>query len=98
MGKIREPLSLAIITAFYLLCSLRYFPGHPEESLVATLTELLTIAPFLLGGCLIARATVHRVSGAVLTWPKLLRIYLTLGLIVEFFLGLRNYYTINLAR
>ena len=97
MGKIREPLTLTVITAFYLLCSLRYFPGRPAETLLATLTELLTVAPFLLGGCLIARVTVHRLSGVVLPWPKLLRIYLTLGLIVEFFLGIYHYLNINQA-
>jgi len=95
MRKIREPLALAIITAFYLLCSLRYFPGRPAESLLATLTELLTVAPFLLGGCLIARATLHRLSGATPPWSQLLRIYLTLGLTVEFFLGIYHYLKIN---
>ena len=97
MPKIREPLTLTIIAAFYLLCSLRYFPGRSVETLVATLQELLIVAPFLLGGCLIARATVHRFSGVALPWSKLLRIYLTLGLIVEFFLGLRHYLNINQA-
>ncbi len=95
MGKIREPLTLAILTAFYLLCSLRYFPGRPTESLVATLQELLTVAPFLMGGTLIARATFHRLNGGQLPWSKLLRIYLTMGLTVEFFLGLYHYLNIN---
>jgi len=97
MSKIREPLTLAILTAFYLLCSLRYFVGRPVESLVATLQELLTVAPFLMGGTLIARASFHRLSGTHLPWSKLLRIYLTLGLIAEFILGLYHYLKINQA-
>ena len=95
MRKIREPLTLAILIAFYLLCSLRYFPDRPTESLLATLRELLTVAPFLLGGVLIARATFHRLSGAHLPWPQLLRIYLSLGLTVEFFIGLYHYLNVN---
>ncbi len=97
MGKIRETLTLTIIAAFYLLCSLRYFPGRPAESLVSTLQELLIVAPFLVGGTLIAKGIIHRVGGENPAWPKLLRIYLTLGLTVEFFLGLRHYYSINLV-
>lgn len=95
MGKTREILSLAALVAVYLLCSLRYFPDRPAESLLATLQELLTVAPFLLGGTLIARALFHRFSGEHLPWSRLLRIYLTLGLTVEFFLGLYHYLKIN---
>lgn len=95
MRNIREPLTLAGITAFYLLCSLRYFPGRPGESVLATLTELLIVAPFLVGGTLIAKGFLPRVGGASPAWPQLLRIYLTMGLIVEFFLGLYHYLNIN---
>lgn len=91
MGKIRETLSLTALIGIYLICSARYFPGRPAESLLATCTELLTVAPFLLGGTLIARTLFHRFSGELPRWPWLLRIYLTLGLIVEFFLGIYHY-------
>ena len=97
MSKIREILILTLLVAVYLLCSARYFPGRPAESLLATLTELLTVAPFLLGGMLIARSLVHRFSGGQPSWPWLLRIYLTLGLTVEFFLGIYHYLKINQA-
>ena len=95
MGKIREPLTLATITAVYLLCSLRYFPDRTAETILTTLQELFTVAPFLLGGTLIAKHFFHRASGENLAWSQLLRIYLTLGLIVEFFLGLYHYLNIN---
>lgn len=95
MRKIRETLTLTIIAAFYLLCSLRYFPGRLAESLVSTLQELLIVAPFLVGGTLIAKGIIHRVSGGNPAWPQLLRIYLTLGLTVEFFLGIYHYLKIN---
>lgn len=97
MGRIRQTLTLSALAAAYLLCSTRYFPGRPAESLLATLTELLTLAPFLVGGTLIARTTFHRLGGAHLPWPQLLRIYLALGLTVEFFLGIYHYLKINQA-
>ena len=97
MGKFREPLILASLTAIYLLCSLRYFPDRGGETLLATLTEVLTVAPFLLGTTLIARNLCHRFGSANLPWSRLLRIYLTLGLIVEFFLGIYHYLQINQA-
>jgi hypothetical protein len=95
MGKIRETLSLTALVGVYLICSTRYYPGRPAESLLATLTELLTVAPFLLGGTLIANSLFHRFSGEQLPWSRLLRIYLTLGLTVEFFLGIYHYLKIN---
>jgi hypothetical protein len=95
MSKIRETLTLSALSGVYLICSTRYFPGRPAESLLATLTELLTVAPFLVGGTLIARSLFHRFSGEHPPWSKLLRIYLTLGLTVEFFLGIYHYLQIN---
>lgn len=95
MRKLRETLTLTALVGVYLICSTRYFPGRPAESLLATLTELLTVAPFLVGATLIARSLVHRFSGQQLPWPPLLRIYLTLGLTVEFFLGIYHYLQIN---
>lgn len=97
MAKIRETLTLTALVAVYLLCSTRYFPGRPAESWLATLTELLTVAPFLAGATLIARGLFHRFSGEQLPWTRLLRIYLTLGLTVEFFLGIYHYLKINQA-
>lgn len=95
MNKIRETITLTALFGVYLVCSTRYFPGRPAESLLATLTELLTVAPFLVGGSLIARSLFQRLSGEQPPKSWLLRIYLTLGLTVEFFLGIYHYLKIN---
>jgi hypothetical protein len=95
MGKTRENLTLLLLALFYLLCSTRYFPGRPAESLLATARQVLTLAPFLVGGTLLARTLFHRLTGEYLGWSRLARIYLTLGLIGEFFLGLYHYLSLN---
>ena len=95
MGKTRENLTLLLLSLFYLLCSTRYFPDHPAESLLATVRQLLTMAPFLVGGTLLARAIFHRFTGEYLGWSRLVRIYLTLGLVCEFFLGIYHYLAVN---
>jgi hypothetical protein len=95
MGKTRENLTLLLLTLFYLLCSTRYFPNRPADTLLSTAQHLLTMAPFLVGGTLIARSVFHRFTGELLGWSRLMRIYLTLGLIAEFFLGLYHYLAIN---
>ena len=96
MEKIGEKISIAIMFAVYLLCSLRYFPGHPAATIVDTAIQLLTVTPFLIGAVLIF-SSFYKKAGEVIGWYRAARIYLALGIIIEFFLGLRNYYKINLV-
>ena len=85
------------MTAVYLLCSLRYFPGQPAATMANTALHLLTVAPFLIGTILIGSSFYRKTTGENISWPRIVRIYLTLGIIVEFFLGLYNYLKINSA-
>ena len=95
MEKIGEKISLVIMAAVYLLCSLRYFPGQPAATMTNTGLHLLTVAPFLIGAILIGTSFYRKTTGETISWPRIARIYLTLGIIVEFFLGLYNYLSIN---
>ena len=95
MEKIGEKISLALMTAVYLLCGLRYFPGQPAKTFISTGLHLLTVAPFLVGTLLICSSLYKKTGGDHIGWPKMARIYLTMGIIVEFFLGLYNYLDIN---
>ncbi len=97
MEKIGEKISLVIMTAVYLLCSLRYFPGQPAATMINTGMHLLTVAPFLVGTILIGSSFYRKTTEETISWPRIARIYLTLGIIVEFFLGLYNYLNINTA-
>lgn len=95
MTKLGEKISLAVLTFVYLLCSLRYFPGRPLHSLVETATHLLTVAPFLAGAILLYNSFHRRQSGEKAPLPIILRIGLSLGIVIEFFIGLYRYLEIN---
>lgn len=90
-----EKTSLAILTILYLLCSFRYFPDQPTASLINTASHLLTIAPFLVGALLLFSAFYQKQAGEKPAPAKILRIGLTLGITIEFFIGLFNYLNIN---
>lgn len=75
----------------YLMCSLRYFPGRPGDSLVATLTQLLTVAPFSVGATILVAALFRKLTGERLPWSSVVRIFLTIGIVIEFFYGLHDY-------
>lgn len=95
MQKTGEKISLAILTVVYLVCSLRYFPGQLTTTLISTATHLLTVAPFLIGAILLFNSFYRRQTGERPSAVKILRICLTLGIIIEFFIGLFNYLEIN---
>ncbi len=95
MRKVGEKISLVILTLVYLLCSLRYFPDQPTATLLNTATHLLTVAPFLIGGLLLFNSFYQRQAGERPAPAKMLRLCLTLGIIIEFFIGIFNYLKIN---
>lgn len=95
MKNLGEKISLAILTLVYLLCSLRYFPNQPLASLINTAIHLLTVAPFLIGAILLYNSFYQRQAGERPTPSKMLRLALTLGIIIEVFIGLFNYLEIN---
>ncbi len=95
MKKVGEKISLVILTLVYLLCSLRYFPGQPTASLLTTATHLLTVAPFLIGALLLFNSFYQRQAGERPTPVKMLRLALTQGITIEFFIGIYNYLEIN---
>ena len=95
MENLGDKISLALMTAVYLLCGLRYFPGQPTTTFISTGMHLLTVAPFLVGTILICSSFYKKTAGDTVSWQKMIRIYLTMGIIVEFFLGLYNYLDIN---
>jgi hypothetical protein len=91
MQKRGEKISLAVITIIYLLCSLRYFPKQPATTLLNTVTHLLTVGPFLVGAVLLYNSLYQQQTGARPAPAKMLRLGLTMGIIIEFFVGLFNY-------
>lgn len=86
---------LFVMTAVYLLCVVRYFPGRLHDSLLATGAHLLTAAPVTVGATILAVSVLQRMGEGRLPWDRVLRVYLTFGIIVEFFFGLYFYLAIN---
>jgi len=85
-------LSLIILAAVYLLAATRFFPGRPVDTLLHTLRELGVTAPFLLGFTVVAASLFRRLTGEKVSGPRLLRIYLTMGIVLEFLFGLHHYW------
>ena len=95
MKQLQEKAALLVMTAVYLLCVVRYFPGRLQDSLVATGMHLLSAAPFAIGGTILIVAVLQRMGNGRLPWNRVLRIFLTLGITFEFFFGLYHYLAIN---
>ncbi len=53
MSPVKNSLGLFVLSLVYLLCALRYFPGRPFDTLLATVEHLLASVPFALGLTLI---------------------------------------------
>ncbi len=95
MKKLQEKIALAAMTAVYLLCVARYFPGRVRESLVATGSHLLVAGPVAVGGTILLVAVLQRLGDGRLPWDRVLRIFLTFGIIFELFFGIYHYLAIN---
>jgi len=91
MKKIREYLTLIFWVVVYLLCSYRYLEGRLFNSLVASLVHILSVAPFVIGLTIIIVVFLRNTSGERLPLDRTIRVYLTIGIITEFFYGLHDY-------
>lgn len=91
MKKIREKISLTILTLIYLLLSFRYFPDQPLKSMIHTVEQLLIVAPILIGGLLIYNSLVRKRTGEKPALSKMLRLALTLGIFVQFLAGISDH-------
>lgn len=87
----RQAIVPTILAALYLLASVRYFPGQPGETLLATLTHLLQSLPLLVALTYLVVLVVRRVAGMAPPWPGIARIFLLIALGYEFFFALYHY-------
>ena len=95
MKKIQEKIALFVLTGVYVLFAGRYFPGRLQESLVATGMHLLVAVPIVTGVTILVVSVLQRMGDGRLPWDRILRIFLTFGIIFEFFFGLYHYLAIN---
>jgi len=91
MKNFKEKVSLAVLALLYIVVSLRYFPGNISKTGFETLLEILSVAPMAGGGTLLLVSFLQRTSGEKVPWDRSLRVYLTIGLMVEIVFGFYHY-------
>ena len=89
--KLKESISFWVIILIYILCSVRYYPDNPLKTLLKSIMQILEVAPLTIGGTIIIVSLMQRVLGEKLPWDRVVRIFLTLGIIIEILYGLYIY-------
>ena len=87
----KEKISLGLLVVVYLFVTVRYFPGRPVETVTATLRHWLESVPFLIGLTILTVSILKKMAGSKLPANRIMRIYLTFGLIGEVFYGIYHY-------
>ena len=91
----KEKISLGALTAFYILCILRYFPGNLLKTITATTESFLTLGPFAIALTIIIVTIIQKVVGEKLPWDRIFRFYLMFAILIEIFAGVYNYLALN---
>ena len=89
--ELKESISLWVIILVYLLCSVRYFPGKALKTVTESVMQIFAVAPITIGGTIIVVSLLQQVLGGKLPRDRVLRIFFTIGIIVEFLYGIYNY-------
>lgn len=89
--KTKEKILLPLLIIFYLLLTVRYFPNRPMDTLSATLNHLLESVPYVIAATIVVVSIIQKVVGQKMPKASIARIYLTFGLLAEFFFGLYHY-------
>jgi hypothetical protein len=91
----KEKISLLLLVVVYLLVTIRYFPDRPGDTLTATMRHLLESVPYIIALTIVTVSIMQKVVGAKLARNRIARIYLTFGLIAEFFFGIYHYASVG---
>ena len=87
----KEKTTLFLLILVYLLVCVRYFPNRPMDTFSATMSHLLDSVPYIIAMTILVVSVIQKVIGQKLPKDRIVRIYLTFGLIAEFLLGIYNY-------
>ncbi len=93
----KESISLGFIILVYLLCSVRYYPGNILKTLVETVSQILTIAPVTVGGTILVVSLLQHSLKAKIPWDRRIRLFLTIGIIVEVLFGIANHVGVTIT-
>ena len=89
--ELKSYLTVLALFLVYLLCATRYFPDRPLDTLLATVQHLLASVPFVLGLTLVLVSIFTKIMGERPSMFFLARLFLTIGICIEFFFGLYHY-------
>lgn len=90
--EIRKSWSLVALAGVYVLFSMRYFPGNAAKTALETAIQIVSVAPLPIGATLLLVSFLQRRAGQKMPWDRVVRVYLTLGVMLEIFLGFYDYY------
>jgi hypothetical protein len=94
-GSRGQQITLALLFIFYCFVSIRYFPGEPGKTIMATAQHLLSVLPFTVGFTLVLMKIFDRAVGVRMSKSNFLRIFLLLSLLLELFYGIYNYLALS---
>jgi len=92
MKESKKILPLLALAGVYVLFSMRYFPGNVAKTALETALQILSVAPLPIGATLLLVGFLQRRAGEKMPWDRVARLYLTLGVMLEIFLGFYDYY------
>ncbi len=87
----KDLLSLSALAVVYVVFSLRYFPGNILKTALETLLQVVSVAPLPGGATLILVNFLQKSAGQKMPWDRMVRIYLTIGVMVEILFGVHDY-------
>ncbi|MDF1613766.1 inner-membrane translocator [Desulfurivibrio dismutans] len=92
--SLRPTIIITILAVLYLLASVRYFPGQPLDTLLATLGHMLQSLPLLAALTYLVVLVVRKVAGQIPSRFGIARIFLLIALGYEFIFALHHYATV----
>ena len=68
-----------------MLCNIRYVPGDPLQTFIATMSNVLTLAAVAVAMTLIVVSAIQKIVGERLPWDRVLRFYLFFAILIWVF-------------
>ena len=81
----KDKISLVLLVGFYgllVLANIRYFPGDPLQTLIETVSNVLTLAAVAVAFTLAVVSAMQKVVGERLPWDRVLRFYLFFAILI----------------
>lgn len=91
----KDKITLSLLILFYCLLmvlNVRYVPGDPVQTGIATAMNILTLASVAVAFTLIVVSVMQKIVGQRLPWDRVLRFYLMFAILIWFFAIMYTYF------